>query len=47
MKGFIMLTAEVLATILMAPAVIFFGVCFAIATFQILKDFIDEIKRRN
>ena len=42
-----MITAEVLATIIIAPAVIFFGVCFAIATYQMLKECIDEIKRRN
>lgn len=42
-----MMTAEILATIIIAPAVIFFGVCFAIATYQMLKEAIDEIKRRN
>ena len=42
-----MIAAEVLATIIIAPAVIFFGVCFAIATFEMLKECIDEIKRRN
>ena len=47
MKGFTMIAAEVLATILMAPVVLFFGVCFTIATYQLLKEWIDEIKRRN
>lgn len=42
-----MIAAEILATILIAPAVIFFGVLFAIATFEVLKETIDEIKRRN
>lgn len=42
-----MIAAEVLATIIIAPAVIFFGVLFGIATFEILKEYIDEIKRRN
>lgn len=47
MKGFTMMAAEVLTTIIIAPVVIFFGVCFAIATYQMLKECIDEIKRRN
>ena len=47
MKGFTMIAAEVLATILMAPVVLFFGVLFAIAAFEILKETIDEIKGRN
>lgn len=42
-----MTIVEILATIIIAPAAMFFGVGFAIATFQMLKECIDEIKRRN